>query len=261
MTHLSRIVHNLKKNPLFSPADCPFHNDNQCLQITTNHNGKRYHCLYERDAPKWVSYGCSKSCDIPEYFYDLIPLESDHVLPFGCHYREQSGFTIGLYELKNGLYSAKILKSEHMFECFLTFVVILCEVCHLYGGNSPQMNRMKFIYAERHPVLADVGKENNAGREKIGSRNIFSIKKWNRFLNHKTTKDVLHYVRVHHPEFFKKRATNKVCILEGTFDDKTHALICKCRKTDIKTILETYRDDVPVLTDKINKLLENEPSD
>lgn len=258
MNYLTRIIHNLKRNPYFSPVECPFHNDNRCLLIIANNNGKRYHCLYERESHKWVPYGCGKSCDIPEYFYDLTQLDPDYVLNFSRHYREQSGFTIGLYEIKSVAYSSKILKPEHLFECFLTFIFITCELCHLYGGGAPQMNRMKFIYTERHPILVDVGKENNSNREKIGSRNIFSIKKWNRFLNHRTNKDVLHYVKIHHPEYFRKREKHETCMLNGTFDDKTHSLICKNTKTNLKTILETFKDDVPSITNKINKLLQND---
>ena len=257
---LTRIIYNLKKNPLFSPAECPYHNDQQCLQIVTNHNGKRFHCLYENSAKKWVAYGCSKSCEIPEYFFDLIELKSNYALPFNSHFREQSGYTVGLYEIKTGHYTAKIVQSKHLFECFLTFIVILCDTCHLYGGNCPQLNRMKFIYTERHPVLVDVGKANNEIREKIGSRNLFNNKKWNRFLNRKTTKDVIHYIKIHHPEFFKKRATNKICILEGTFDDKTHKLICKSKNLSLKIILETFKDDVPHLLEKISNILQDDSS-
>lgn len=167
---------------------------------------------------------------------------------------------MGLYEIKTGHYTAKIVQSKHLFECFLTFIVILCDTCHLYGGNCPQLNRMKFIYTERHPVLVDVGKANNEIREKIGSRNLFNNKKWNRFLNRKTTKDVIHYIKIHHPEFFKKRATNKICILEGTFDDKTHKLICKSKNLSLKIILETFKDDVPHLLEKISNILQDDSS-
>lgn len=253
-------MYNVKKNPYFSPVDCPYHNDEMCLQIITNHNGKRYHCLYDRDSVKWISYNPSNSCDIPEYFYDLIvlnkKLESEYVLPFATHFREQSGFTIGLYEITNGLFNAKILKREYLFECFLTFIVILCEVCYIYGGNCPQMNRMKFIYTEKHPVLVDVGKENNTIREKIGSSNLFNGKKWVRFLKQRTTKEIIHFVKVHHPEFFKKKCqANKVCLLNDQFCDDTHNLICKSRKVCLKTILEIYKDKIPTLTQNINNLL------
>lgn len=256
-------MHNVKKHPNFLPVDCPYHNDNLCLQIIIN--DKRFHCLFERDSAKWCFYNCSKSCDIPEYMYDLIELNkslgSDYVLPFSTHFREESGFTVGLYELQNGMFTAKILKPEHLFECFLTFIVIMCQACHLYGGNCPQMNRMKFIYSKQHPVLVDVGKENCNSREKIGNRNISNEKKWNRFLNSRTTKEIIHYVKVHHPEYFKKKSkANTVCLLSGEFNDDTHYLICKCRKMSLKNVLETFMYNIPNLTERINKLLNNDTS-
>lgn len=259
--YLSRVLYNLKKNPIFSPVECPYHNDNMCLQITTNHNGKRYHCLYERECHKWCAYDCNASCDVPEYFLDVYDLSkslnSEYALPLRTHFREQSGFTVGFYQLTNGLYAAKILKEEYLMECFLTFTVILCQICFMYGGNCPQMNRMKFIYTQQHPVLVDVGKENNAAREKCGSRNLLNKKKWERFLNTRTTKEIIHYVKIHHPEFFKSKCqANKVCILNGTFSDATHQLICRNKKTNLKSILEQYNDQIPKLTPFINKLLE-----
>lgn len=253
---INDLLNSIKSNPYYSPTHCPWHHDNYCLVLTTNHDNKRFHCLYDRSSQKWMSYNSSNSCDIPEYFHDLIVLNkrlgSEFVVPFVIHIREQMGYTIGLYELKAGSYTAKILKPQHLFETFFTFIVILSEVCHLYGGNRPLMNRLKFIYNERHPVLVDVGKRNNEEREKIKSYNTFSRKKWETFLDKRTTKDVLHYVRVCHPEFFIKKI-NSPCILNENlrFSDETHNLICKSRKKSIREILTEYKDIFLNLKDKV----------
>lgn len=254
------LIYNIHLNPYFSPTPCPWHYKSYCLMLTTNHDNKRFHCLYERDASKWTFYNSSRSCDIPEYFYDLIDLNkrlgSAYVVPFSTHIRERSGYTIGLYLIGNGLYNAKIIKPAHLFETFLTFIVLLCETCHMYGGSCPALNRMKFIYTEKHPVVVDVGKENNTIREKIGSRNMFNEKKWKRFLCKRTTKEILHYVKFSHPEFFKRKASS-LCILseKETFDDETHNLICKSRKMNLHEILNDYKNVIPALQNKIEKLL------
>lgn len=260
--YLDKLLANIKNDPYYSPTHCPWHYDSYCFMMTTNNNNKRFHCLFDKDSTKWTFYNSSRSCDIPEYFYDLIELNKklghSYVLPFSTHIRESFGNTIGLYEIRNGHYNAKILKAEHLFETFLTFIVILCEVCYLYGGQCPLMNNMKFIYTEKHPVLVDVGKSNNSNREKIGSDNKFNEKKWKRFLNNRTTKEIIHYVKLCHPLFFKKKCpVNRICILSEneSFSDETHNLICKSKKHCLKDILVAFKNSIPNLNSKIEKIV------
>lgn len=256
------LLNSIKENPYYSPTPCPFHYDNYCLCITNNSDNKRFHCLYDKHSSKWMSYNASYSCDIPEYFYDLIVLNkrlgSEYVLPFTTHTREQMGFTIGLYEMQSGLYTAKILKPEFLFETFLTFIVLWCEVCNLYGGYPADIIRLKFIYVDNHPVLVDVGKKNNEEREKIKNYNVFNTKKWNSLLDKRTTKDILHYCKVCHPDFFKKKFKEDCVLSENyPFSDQTHSLICDSRKLTLREILTKFKDCIPNLKNKIELLLGN----
>lgn len=233
---------------------CPWHFEKPCFLILNNFDSKRFHCLYGNQSIQWKPYGILEtSCDIPEHFYDLIKLrEGDlgkkYTLKFATHFRERSGYTIGLFHMDREMYGPPIVKSQSFKETFYTFLVIFCALCKRFGGNVPNLKICTFLYTHTHPVITDGGATNSEKRERIGNGEYLNVKKWSRFLKRKTTRDVVRYVRLYHPQFFKKKARrgSKCILVEGdSLDAETHDLICKSSKMPLLHVLERFQHLMP----------------
>lgn len=256
------IMSHVAENVKYTAFACPWHFNNACFGLTDNTNGKRYHCLYAFSSRRWKSYSFSGSCEIPDHFFDLLLLKqllgSEYVLPFVKHIRERSGYTIGFYELKPGLYNAKILKPQHLAETFYALVFLLCAVSKRLGGHPPVLKRMYFIYTEQHPVLVDIGEANSKLKEHIGQLECTNRKKWLRFMKKRTTLEVTRYLKLTCPQFFKKKSkAHSKCILSNReyFNDETHKLICECRKSSFADVLKNHIHLMP--EEKNRKLIEH----
>lgn len=275
------------ENDYYTKMKCPWHR-HQCLMIVTGHNDMTFHCLYDMPSRqiRYKYYNSSKSCDIPENFHDLIMLHdrlgSEYVLPFVSHYRVTSGETIGLFKLQTPGFGPSIIKPIHLVETFLTHIVLFCETCYRLGGISPVLIDMKFIYTQTHPVLVDINITNSVRRNISKFTEIFSQKKWKTFLTERTSKEIIHYMKLVHASFFKKKRKyriqtgspysgghqncSNVCILAENvqFNRITHDVFCINEKTSLYKLLETYKTHVPNLSNKIQTILEsvnlNEPT-
>lgn len=243
-------------NVHLSASRCPWHLDKQCFLLLNNFNSRRFHCLYANQSTQWKSCTLDHSCDLPEHFYDLVVLRKElgdeYVLPFSSHFKERSGYTIGLYELGCDLYGPPIIASEAFAENFYTLLVMFCAVSRRLGGNVPLLKHCTFLYTHRHPVLTDLGAKNAGGRERLGHYEFLNAKKWTRFLRRRTTRDVVRYTRVVHPNFFKKKTRKgSKCILaerldDGTvLDDEVHEMVCKSTKMPLLEVLTRFRHLMP----------------
>lgn len=246
----SIIRHVEKQNAYYSPTTCSFHFNRPCFTLLNNFDSQRFHCLFINQAIQWRSYSVTKSCDIPEGFYDMIILNQilgdKYVLPFSGHFRECSGYTIGMFGQRVGLYPPHKINRIKFPEVVFTMIVFFIAVCHRMGGNAPNMKYCSFLYTENHPVLCDVGTFNVENRERIDYRNEhFNNKKWRRFLMRKTNRNVIQYLKIYFPNFFQKKKTGKKCILnesEGEeFSAETHRLVCGCEKRNLLYILKEFR--------------------
>ncbi|KMQ83065.1 hypothetical protein RF55_21033, partial [Lasius niger] len=242
------ILSSVAENDLYDCTRCPWHLHDSCFVITDNSNLRRFHCLYTLHALYWKPYGSSnESCDLPEQFYDLISLRctltSEYVLPFHRQFREQNGYTVALYELRPQIYSARIIKPEHLAETFYAFVVFLCAIGLRLGGKPPVLKYVSFVYTESHPVLVNVGTKNVEDRVRIGPLQCMNRKKWTRFLNKRTTLEITRYLKLVQPEFFKKKCkANDPCVLSEniSFSRETHRLVCHCRRNTVVSVLQDY---------------------
>lgn len=257
----SSIIHRID-NEKYTRLECPWHYTETCLIL--NEDQQQYHCLSDVSTRslRYKYYKQTKSCDIPEHFYDLIilnaRLKAKYVLPFVKHFRIATGETIGQFQIQPPVYSASIIKPIHLAETFLTFLVLFCETCYRLGGTVPVLYYMKFVYSQTHPILVDIHTSNALRRNQTKFEEIFSVKKWKKFLTTRTSRDILHYMRLVHYIYFKKkkrRSTN--CLLTDTivFDDNTHNLICKNKKTNLYELLVKYKSHVPSLTVHIQRIL------
>ncbi|GBN83867.1 hypothetical protein AVEN_57375-1 [Araneus ventricosus] len=247
MSETDRIISHIE-NTNYAASKCPYHFNRSCFLVLNNFDSMRYHCLYALDAIQWKSYDASRSADIPEHFYDLIVLRKDlgseYVLPFNRHFRERSGYTVGMFHMKTGIYNAKIVTPEHFKETFYTMIVFLCAIAKRLGGTVPNLKLCSFLYTETHPILTSISSNNVNKRERFGNKEYFNIKKWTRFMKNKTSLDIIRYFKLIYPEFFKKKMKNE-CILNDLFDDETHKLICKNRKTCLKELVEKFLHLMP----------------
>lgn len=245
----SLIRHIQKQNPEFSASLCVFHFNKPCLTLLNNFNSERFHCLYSNQAVRWLSYSVTKSCDIPEYFYDVMILNQilgdQYVLPFAGHFREETGYTIGMFRQKVGMYPPHIIDHAGFAETVFTMIVFFIAVCHRMGGNTPNMKYISVLYTKDHPVLCDISNHNAENRERFGDRREkFNQKKWKKFLQRRTHKHVIQYLKSYFPKFFQKKKKGKICILnedEKPFPDETHQLVCKSEKKNLINIIKEFR--------------------
>lgn len=260
----SIIRHIERQNNNFSVSQCVFHFNKPCFTMLNNFNPTRFHCLYANQSANWKSYTILKSCDIPEHFYDLIVihklLSTDYVLPFASHFRESSGYTIGMFQQDIKLYPPTKIDHSVFKETVYTFLVFLCVVCHRLGGSTPNIKYFSFMYTESHPVLCDIGSINADNRERLAlGQEHFNKKKWTRFIRRKTIRDVIRYARVVFPHFFQKKKVGKCCILredcEEYFDTETHKLICQ---SDKKSLLQVIRENCHLMPNSNIRLIINQ---
>lgn len=267
------------ENDYYTKMKCPWHH-HQCFITVTSHNDMTFHCLYDIPSRqiRYKYYNSSKSCDIPENFHDLIMLHdrlgSEYVLPFISHYRVTSGETIGFFKLQYPGLGPSVLKPIHLVETFLTYIVLFCETCYRLGGISPVLVDMKFIYTTTHPILVDLNINNSIRRNQSKFTEVFSYKKWNTFLRTRISKEIIHYMKLVHSNYFKQRRKYKqknryfpyfrqqhfcckTCILAENvqFDLITHEIFCQNEKTNLYKFLQTYKTYVPKLSDKIQTIL------
>lgn len=249
-TKTEQIISHVAEHVHYSPSKCPWHFNHSCFLLLNNFNERKFHALYANQAIVWKSYTLDQSCTIPEGYYDMMHLNrefgSRYVLKFVTDFRERSGYTIGLFEIQPHLYSPRILKPAYLGETFYTMLVLFCAACRQFGGNPPVLKFMSFIYRQTHPVLADIGSTEH--RERLGRMDYVNEKKWSRFLKKRTTREILRYLRLVHPDFFKKKCSPRSrCILseEVYFDDETHALVCKSQKLNIRTVLQNFQHLMP----------------
>lgn len=236
-------------------SECVFHFNKRCFTLLNANNSERYHCLYAYTSSLWKSYSeITKSCDIPEHFYDLIELNqlmgSEYVLPFVHHFRESSGYTIGLYKQDPDLYPPTQITRDKFKETFYAYIIFLCAVCQRLGGKAPNIKSFSFMYTHFHPVLCDIDVTNADGRERLGQReHYFNEKKWNRFMTRKTIRDVIRYTRIVFPLYFKKKSKENCCILRDESDDKfdgeTHNLVCKRNKKSLIEVIQEFKHLMP----------------
>lgn len=249
----SILRHIQQQNDHFSASSCVFHFNQPCFTLLNNFDQQRFHCLYANRSVLWRAYSITKSCDIPEHFYDLILLQqqlgSQYVLPFAGHFRESSGYTIGMFRQPIDLYPPSKIQRAAFKETVYALIVFLCGVCHRLGGSTPNMKHFIFVYAVDHPVLCDIGSANADKRERLShNEEYFNKKKWSRFMRRKTTRDVIRYMRVVFPGYFQKKRVGRRCILNETeeecFDHETHRLVCQSEK---KCLLEVIAEFIHLM--------------
>lgn len=250
----------------FTTLTCPWHYREMCFII--EYNKKKYHCLYDNlvKSLRYKYYKIDKSCDIPEHYHDLILLNnklgSNYVLPFVKHFRIPTGETIGFFEIKETVYGPCVIKEYYLLETFFTFLMLLCETCYRLGGSAPVLYDMKFVYTNTHPILVDINMNNALKRNQSKTEEVFSQKKWKKFLTTKTSKEIIHYMKlVYHLYFKKKKRNNTVCILADNLDvdDIVHEVFCRNVKTSLYDILRKYKTCVPRLSTYIQNILDTIP--
>lgn len=242
-------------NDKFSASQCIFHFRRPCIMILNNCNLDRFHCLYSNQSVRWRSYSPStQSCDLPEHLYDLIILNSslgdEYVLPFAGHFRESSGYTVGMYKQGAKLYPPSIIGRAIFKETVYALIIFFCAVCHRLGGNTPNIKYFSFVYTEHHPVLCDIGSVNADNRERLTHRDEhFNKKKWVKFMKHKTLRDIVRYLRIVFPQYFQKKQKGKACILneeeEDCFDGETHRLLCRSENKCLLELVKNYSHLMP----------------
>lgn len=245
------IVRHVNEMSNYKASTCPWHTDRNCILVINTHNCSRFHAVFTNYSKEWRSYDLTGSCDLPEDVYDLKVLNkelgNEYVLPFVYHIRERSGYTIGFFRMRVELYDASRITVYNMGEMYYTFVVLLCAECRRLGGNAPVLRLSSFLYTDRHPVLVNIGATNCEKRNRDGNRELFSKKKWNRFLRGKTCQEITAYLRTIRPELFRNKFNSHMtCLLKegGKFDDTTHKLICKNKKSSLAQVLEQFIDYV-----------------
>ncbi|GFR14659.1 uncharacterized protein TNCT_490061 [Trichonephila clavata] len=158
-------------NVNFTASDCEIHPKKPCLLLLNNFNQDRFHCLYANRSTVWKSYTINQSCDIPEHFYEMIEmytlLGSEYVLPFAGHFRESSGYTIGMFRQSIQLYAPRKIQRLQFKETVYALVVFFCAVCYQMGGAVPDLKQFLFLYTDHHPVLCDIGDFNVENRVRL----------------------------------------------------------------------------------------------
>lgn len=249
----SLIRHIQKQNPHFSASLCVFHFNKPCLTLLNNFNSERFHCLFSNHAVRWMSYSITKSCDIPEHFHDMMILNKilgdRYVLPFAGHFREETGYTIGMFRQNVGMYPPHIIEPSNFAETVFTMIVFFVAVCHRLGGSAPNVKFFSVLYTKDHPVLCDIGNHNVENRERLTDRGEqFNQKKWKNFMRRRTHKRVIQYLKAYFPKFFQKKKTGKICILneeENQFSEETHQLVCKSEKKSLLDIIKDFSLLIP----------------
>lgn len=245
MGKIDIIVRHVNEMPNYNASTCPWHTDRNCFLVMKN--DARFHALFTNYSKQWRSYDLTESCDLPEDIYDLMVLNrelgDEYVLPFAYPFRERSGYTIGLYKMCTNLYDSTRITARNLSEMYYTLVVLMCAECRRLGGNAPVLRLSSFLYTNDHPVLVNLGAINCEKRNRDGNRELFSKKKWNRFLREKTCLAVIKYLRNIRPELFRNKfGARSDCFLKESenFDDATHKLICDHRKSNIADVLEHF---------------------
>lgn len=245
----SIVRHINKQNPYYSASTCVFHFNKPCLTLLNNKDCKRFHCLFVNQAVRWISYSITKSCDIPENFYDLMILHEilgeRYVLRFAGHLREETGYTVGMFRQNVGLYPPSKIDRSKFAETVFTMIVFFIAVCHRLGGITPNAKYFSVLYTETHPVLCDIGSHNVENRERLADRSEhFNQKRWKKFLQRRTHRRVIQYLKIYFPKFFQKKKAGKICILnenDGLFPDETHQLVCKSEKKPLLEIIKEFK--------------------
>ena len=82
------------------------------------------------------------------------------------------------------------------------------------------------------------------------------------FLTTKSSKEIVHYMKLAHPLYFKqKRKKKTTCILAENvdFDDDTHFLFCKNKNVSLYDLLKKYKAHAPNLSCAIQQILDTIP--
>lgn len=152
------------------------------------------------------------------------------MLPFAGHFRESSGYTIGMFLQKTHLYSPAVVERPAFKKIVMETIVLFVAVCHRLGGVTPDIKHFSFAYTKERPVLCDIGGANSDKKELKRGEETFDRKKWNRFLKRKRILCVIRYLKAYFPRYFQKKKKGKRCILneedDVAFDDETHKLVC-----------------------------------
>lgn len=255
----SIIRHVSKQNDYYSVTLCTFHFNKPCFTLFNNFNEQRFHCLFANQSSQWRSYSITKSCDIPEHFYDMINLNkilgTKYVLQFAGHFRESSGYTVGMFRQTIDLYPPTIIDRRTFKKTLFTMIILFIAICHRLGGITPDLKQCSFVFTKEHPVLCDIGRLNAEKKELK-----FKRKKWKKFLCRKTTRDVIRMLKHIYGKYFQKKKPGKKCILndgeqgEG-FDDETHGLICGSKQITLSNVLNKYKHLNPDFNNLITEWL------
>ena len=248
-----RILRHLD-NVNYTASDCEIHPKKPCLLLLNAFNHDRFHCLYANRSTVWKSITISRSCDLPEHFYELIELHkqfgTEYVLPYAGTFREYSGYTIGMFYQPIDLYAPRKIQHHTLKETAYALLVFFCAVCHRLGGNVPDLKQFLFLYTERHPVLCDMGSENVDNRVRLkGHKPHLNEKKWRRVMQKKTMRDVIRYLKLEFKLFFHhKKKKGQRCLLDEQdecFDGETHALLCQSQQKPLVQVLKEFSHLMP----------------
>ncbi|GBN19722.1 hypothetical protein AVEN_261799-1 [Araneus ventricosus] len=237
-------------NASFTATECEIHPRKPCFLLLNNFNHERFHCLYGNRSTVWRSYTIDKSCDIPEHYYEMIEMHkllgTEYVLPFSGHFRESSGYTIGMFHQRVPLYPPRIIERNVLKETAYALIVFQCATSYQLGGSVPNLKDFLFLYTRNHPVLCDMGSHNVDLRVRLKEfKPHFDEKKFRRFMQKKTLRDVIRYLKLEFKLYFnQKKKKGKRCILnepddEG-FDTETHQLLCQSTKKSLIQVLEDF---------------------
>lgn len=233
----------------FTATDCEIHPRRPCFMLLNNFNYKRFHCLYANRSTVWKSYTIDKSCDIPEHYYEMIQMHkllgAKYVLPFAGQFRESSGYTIGMFHQEIQLYPPRIIERNVLKEAAYALIVFQCATSYQLGGSVPNLNEFLFLYTHNHPVLCDMGSHNVDLRVRLKEHKPhLDEKKFRRFMQKKTIRDVIRYLKLEFKLFFnQKKKKGKRCILnepDECFDTETHQLLCQSNKKSLIQVLEEF---------------------
>jgi hypothetical protein len=230
---IEAIILYINSTVYYNALPCSFHRNKSCFIILSNVSGeKTFHALLDSGSERWypVREEVFTSCDVPQFCYCMIKtnqtLGDRLVLPFSTWLRDPLGQTCVLFQTTGRLYSPAVISERNVAEMYLGLLVIYCEVSYWCEGKALDMKLMKFFYTETHPVLADVGKKNCV--KSSGKRD--ARKSWIHMMRTGKTLPVVRYLGIVAPQcVVPKRKKGCSCYLvpTSTFNDYTHALICK----------------------------------
>lgn len=249
MSRVDSIIRHIKQQyPDYAPDRCLFHSSNRaCLTLLNSFNSERFHCLFANSSPFWRSYSVTKSCDLPDHFYDLIELNrllgDRYVLPFASQFRESSGYTVAMYRQTVGLHRPQIIDRQNFKRTVFGLIVLYVAVCYTLGGVPPDIKHFSFVYTTEHPVLCDFGGPNAEKKYRVDGKVRFNRKRWVKFLRRKKCDKFIRYLKIYFPKYFQKKKKGRRCILkedeEGVaFDHVTHKLVCQ--NMTLFDILQTF---------------------